>query len=155
MTFTVTAWVEISRKVPNWNAPKLNIISVFLIIVLGKKAANPFPGWENQDWSCLLASKVKNKDSWLGKRISDTTPGWEEHFLIFVWLALRSGYYFPTKVNYQPNSTQWLLENRFGRKRSNFGNFLVEYSCLLLRLDSQLPAKVHTKANSNFISHYG
>ena len=43
----------------------------------GKKAANPFPGWENQYWACLLASKVKIEDSWLGKRISDTPPGWE------------------------------------------------------------------------------
>ena len=98
----------------------------------GEKTANPFPGWENQNWACLFASKVKNKDSWLGKRISDTIPGWEEHFLTFVWLALRSGYYFPTKVNYQPNSTQWLLKDRFGRKRSNFGNFLVESSCTRL-----------------------
>jgi len=74
--------------------------------MLGKKTGNPFPGWENQDWACLLASKVKKKDSWLGNKISDTTPGWEVDFVIFVWLALRSGYYFPTKVNYQPNSTR-------------------------------------------------
>ena len=97
VAFTVTAWVQTSRKVP-----KCSLIEYYfsILIVAGKNAATPFPGWENQDWACLLASKVKNKDSWLGKRIFDTTPGWEKHFVIFVWLALRSGYYFPRKVNY-------------------------------------------------------
>ena len=110
--------------------------------------------WENQDWACLLASKVKNKDSLLGKK-GLRYNSWLGRTFCYLRLAgseERILFSHESSVSYQPNSPRWLLKNRFGRKQSNFGNFLVEYSWLN-KLCIQLPQNVTWTDDYNQGSH--